>query len=181
MYIRITNRNINIHTMTLEGQYEYYRCVQHDFTEASKMVNSYVRDLYVLPKKFVENTGPALDKYIKDYSFAEGSRKSTTSYDAVLDFIDQLDDFTENTQTLYNEHKIHAYKSKVYLQKVESINERTTGKIVSEYAIDFIELTPELKELHASLKKIKSQADQMVDKLEQLELRWDSLRAQVRA
>ena len=64
--------------MTLEGQYEYYRCVQHDFTEAYKMVDSYVRDLYVLPKKFVESTGPVLDKYIKEYSFEGSGRKIAT-------------------------------------------------------------------------------------------------------
>jgi hypothetical protein len=157
--------------MGLETQYEYYRCAQHDFNEAYKLLNSYVSDLYMLPKKFIENTGPALDRYIKDYSFADEGKKNTTPFEAVIDFIDQLDDFTENTMKLFNEHKMHSNKSKVYLKKVEEMNEKTTGKIVSEYAVDFIELTPELIELQKGLKKIKVSADEMVDRLESLELR----------
>ena len=80
--------------MGLEAQYEYYRCVEHDFNEAYKLVNSYVSDLYVLPKKFVEDTGPALDRYIKEYSFADEGKRNTTPFETVLDFINQLDDFT---------------------------------------------------------------------------------------
>ena len=167
--------------MTLEGQYEYYRCVQHDFTEAYKMVDSYVRDLYVLPKKFVESTAPALDNYIKEYSFGDDKQRNVTPFDAVLDFIDQLDDFTENTQHLFQEHKLHAEMSSKYLKKVEWMTQKSSGKIVSEYAIDFIGLTPELKELNKGLKQIKVHADEMVDMLEKLELRWEGIRMQVRA
>ncbi len=167
--------------MTLEGQYEYYRCVQHDFNEAYKMVDSYVRDLYVLPKKFVENTGPALDNYIKDYHSGSNKLKITTPYDAVLDFIDQLDEFTEDTLQLFEEHKVYSEKRKNYLNKVENLKARTSGKIVSEFAVDFIELTPEVSELQKGLKKIKLHADEMVDKLERLELRWESLRVNARA
>jgi len=167
--------------MTLEGQYEYYCCAQHDFTEACKMVDSYVRDLYVLPKQFIETTGPALDKYIKEYTFRDEKGRSTTPYEAVLDFIDQLDDFTENTVNLYEEHKQHAERSKRYLSKVEWMVRKSSGKIISEYAIDFVSLTPELKELNKGLKQIKNQADEMVEMLEKLELRWEGLCMQVRA
>lgn len=167
--------------MTLEGQFEYYCCVQHDFSEACRMVDSYVRDLYVLPKKFVENTAPAINRYIKEYSFPEGEARNTTPFYAVLDFIEQLDDFTENTQNLYNEHKMHTERSKTYLRKVKRLSQKAAGKPVSTYAADFIELTPELSDLNKGLKRIKQQADEMVDMLEQLELRWDSLRVKVRA
>ena len=167
--------------MGLETQYEYYRCVQHDFNEAYKLLNSYVSDLYILPKRLIEDTGPALDRYIKDYSFTNEGKKNTTPFEVVIDFIEQLDDFTENTQKLYNEHKMHSNKSKAYLKKVEALNEKAMGKIVSEYAIDFIELTPELTELQKGLKRIKLQADEIVDRLETLELRWEGLRVKVRA
>ena len=82
---------------------------------------------------------------------------------------------------LFNDHKHHSDKSKAYLQKVEELKEKTTGKIVSEYAVDFIELTPELNELHKGLKSIKAQADEMVNRLERLELRWDRLKVKVSA
>jgi hypothetical protein len=36
-------------------------------------------------------------------------------------------------------------------------------------------------ELQRGLKQIKTQADEMVDKLERLELRWDSLKVKVSA
>ena len=167
--------------MSLEAQYEYYRCVQRDFNEAYKLLNSYVSDLYVLPNKLVQNTGPALDKYIKDYSFNDEGKRNTTPFDVVVDFINQLDDFTENTMRLFNEHKLHSDRSKAYLKKVEELSEKTRGKIVSEYAVDFIELTPELTDLQKGLKQIKIKADEMVDSLERLELRWDNLRVKVRA
>ena len=167
--------------MTLEGQYEHFRTAQRDFNEAHKLIDRYVKDLYVLPKKFVETTGTALDRYIREYTFPEGSSKNTTSFEAVLEFIDQLDDFTENTVDLLNQHKEHDTRSKAYLKKIEELNQRTNGKVISEFAIDFIELTPELTDLHKGLKQIKTQADAMVDKLERLELRWDKLQPKVRA
>jgi uncharacterized protein YlzI (FlbEa/FlbD family) len=167
--------------MTLEGQYEYYRCMQHDFNEAYKLVNRYVADIYMLPKKFVEDTGPTLDNYIKGYSFpAEGDR-GNSSFQNVVDFIEQLDEFSENTLKLYNEHKMHADRSKSYLRRIEELNQKNSGKIVSEFAIDYIELTPELTQLHKGLKQIKEKADEMVDKLERLELRWERLRVKVSA
>jgi hypothetical protein len=181
MLLRITRVNLNLHGMTLELQFQYYCCVQHDFTEAQKLVDSYVRDLYVLPKKFVESTGPALDRYIKEYSFADEKRKNATPYEAVLDFIDQLDDFTENTVALYEHHKKHAEKSRKYLNKVEWLSRKSKGKIVKEYAGEFIGLTPELSVLNNGLKQIKTQADEMVEMLEKLELRWEGLQMQVRA
>jgi hypothetical protein len=167
--------------MTLELQFEHYCCVQHDFAEATRLVDSYVRDLYVLPKKFVESTGPALDHYIKIYSFPDGKRKNVTPYDAVLDFIEQLDDFTENTMALYKGHKAHSEKSQRYLKKVEWMARKSKGKGLQEYAGDFVGLTSELSELNKGLKQIKVQADEMVDMLEQLELKWEGLRMEVRA
>ncbi|MDB5281763.1 MAG: hypothetical protein JWO06_838 [Bacteroidota bacterium] len=165
--------------MTLEGQYEYYRCIQHDFNEAYKMINRYVADLYVLPKKLVENTGPALDKYITEYSFPQTEGRNTTPYTAVLEFISQLDEFTAGTYDLYKEHQNHNNKSKAYLKKVEELNEKCMGRIISEYAVDYIQLTPELTELHEGLKKIKVRADEMVERLERLELRWENVRIKV--
>jgi hypothetical protein len=167
--------------MTLERQYENYRCAQRDFNEAYKLVDSYVKDLYLLPKKLVENTAPSLDRYIKDYSFSESGRKNTTSFDVVLDFIDQLDDFTEDTVNLFREYKIHAERRNAYMKKVEALNQKSAGRAEPELTIHFIELTPELTNLHNNLKHIKLLADEMVDKLERLELRWDCLRVNVSA
>ena len=167
--------------MTLERQLENYSCAQRDFNEAYKLVDNYVKDLYLLPKRLVENTAPALDKYIKEYSFPDGRAKNTTSFDVVLDFIDQLDDFTENTVHLFQEHKLHAERSKAYLRKVEGLKRKSAGKGAKESATAFVELTPELRELHNGLKHIKVQADEMVDKLERLELRWSILRVNVSA
>ena len=163
--------------MSLEVKYEYYRCMQHDFNEAYKLVNNYVSDLYNLPKNFVDTTGPVLDRYIKEYSFEDGQQ--STSFENVLEFIDQLDDFTEKTLNLYQEHKVHTDKSKKYLNKVADLKESVNGKIVSEYAVEFVELTPELTRLTHELKQIKEKADDMVNRLEKLELRWANLRVKV--
>jgi regulatory protein YycH of two-component signal transduction system YycFG len=145
------------------------------------LVNRYVGDLYKLPKQFIETTGPSLDKYIKDYSFPANGERDNVSFKAVMDFINQLDEFTEDTVVLFNEHKTHTDKSRAYLRKVEHLNEKSSGRIVSEYAIDYIELTPELTELQKGLKHIKTRADEMVEKLERLELRWADIRVKLRA
>jgi len=165
--------------MTLEGKYEYYRCVQHDFNEAYKIVNRCVSDLYMLPKKLVENTGPMLDQYVKEYSI-KGSN-ADSSLEVIIDFINQLDEFTQSTVELLNEHKQHAEKSKEYLKKVAELNEKCSGRMVSEYAVDYVELTPELTELNNGLKGIKSKADEMVNKLHSLEMKWEDIRMEVRA
>ncbi len=166
--------------MSLEVKYEYYRCMQHDFNEAYKLVNKYVNDLYVLPKNFVDTTGPILDKYIKEYN-ANTIGPNLTPMDTVVEFIDQLDEFTEKTLALFEQHKKHADRSKAYLHKVADLKDKCIGKIVSEYAVDFIELTPELTKLNDELRNIKKRADEMVDRLENLELRWENLRTKVRA
>jgi hypothetical protein len=166
--------------MSLEGKYEYYRCMQHDFNEAYKLISKYVQDLYILPKNFVDTTGPVLDRYIKEYNFNVAGPQ-TTSLDTVVEFIDQLDEFTEKTLTLFKQHKVHADKSKAYLTKVAQLNDKCMGKIVSEYAVEYVELTPELMKLNDELRTIKARADEMVERLEKLELRWESLRAKVHA
>lgn len=167
--------------ITFEGQYEYYRCVHHDFNKAYTMVNQYVSELYLLPKKLMDNTAEELNRYISDYKFRKGEKLNDSSYKTILDFIHQMDEFAEETQELYQMHKKHNDKSKVYLKRVEELNQKNAGRIVSEYAVEYISLTNELTTLHESLKKIKSKADEMVDKLERLELRWVNIRQKVRA
>lgn len=163
----------------VEGQYEYFRCINHDFNNAYKMVNDYVAELYILPKRLIDSTAPVLNKFITDYTFTPGG--DNIQFEIVLEFIQQLDEFTLETQTLYKEHRLHTDKSKTFLKKLGELNEKCSGRIVSEYALEYIHLTPELTELHEGLKRIKSKADQMVEKLEKLELRWKTLRVKARA
>ena len=162
----------------VEGQYEYFRCINHDFNNAYKMVNDYVAELYVLPKRLIDNTAPVLNKFISDYTFSTDG--NNIQFEIVLEFIHQLDEFTAETQTLYKEHKGHTDKSKTFLKKLSELNQKCSGRIVSEYAMEYIDLTPELTELHEGLKRIKCKADKMVEKLEKLELRWKTIRVRAR-
>ncbi|MBL0309447.1 MAG: hypothetical protein IPP77_07185 [Bacteroidetes bacterium] len=111
--------------ITFEGQYEYYRCVHHDFNNAYKMVNQYVSELYLLPKKLMDNTAEELNRFVTDYKFKKDEKISDGSYKTVLDFIQQMDEFAEETQDLYQMHKKHNDKSRVYLDKVEELNQKT--------------------------------------------------------
>ena len=65
------------------------------------------------------------------------------------------------------------------MNKVANLKDSVAGKIVSEYAVEFVELTPELSKLSSELKQIKEKADDMVSRLEKLELRWAHLRVKV--
>jgi len=162
----------------VEGQYEYFRCINHDFNSAYKMVNEYVAELYVLPKKMIDTTAPVLTRFISEYTITANGNNAP--YETVLEFIQQLDDFASETLELYQEHRIHSMRSKTYLTKLSELNDRNSGRMVSEYAVEYIDLTPELTELHESLKRIKQKADQMVDRLEKLELRWKTLQVKVK-
>jgi hypothetical protein len=166
--------------MTLEGKYEYYRCMHHDFNEANKLVNHYISDIYGLPKKFVEKTELVLNCFINS-SVKNENAKQESPLNPVIEFMEQLDDFTARTEKLYSQHCDYVSKSNEYMQRVSELEKKKCGRIISEYAVDYVELTPEVIKLQSGLKHLKEVADDLVTRLEKLELRWENLRYKVRA
>jgi hypothetical protein len=157
-------------------QFEQYNLSHHNFIEAYKMINEYVAELYRLPKRLVEDAGNALDNFCTEDQIPQADLKVKRSCAVVIDFMDQLDEFTVHTITLFNEHKHHVDETRRYIRKVSALQNKGLGKTEREEKEAYKELTAELNKLLSGLKKIKQSADEMVTRLEKLELRWERIK-----
>ena len=156
-------------------QFEQYNLSHHNFIEAYKMINEYVAELYHLPKKLVEDAGNALDIFCTEEETSGEGAKIKQSCTVVIDFMDQLDDFTVHTISLFNEHKKHVDETRKYIRTVSALKYTKQGK-PNQPEPDYKELTNQLNELLNGLKSIKYRADDMVIRLEKLELRWENIK-----
>ena len=161
------------------SQYEYYTALHNDFSEAYKTVNQYVISLYSLPKKFIEETGPMLDRFVREYSVPGSPRNHDLSTRAILDFVGQVDAFTLNTVELFDLHKKHVDNCVSYMKQVHQLETLHHTSSLSECANDYIGLTPQLQVLQNGLTEIKLKADNMVRRLEKLEVRWEKIKPRV--
>ena len=160
-------------------QLEQYNLSHHNFVEAYKMINEYVADLYQLPKKLVEDAGNALDNFCCEDSMSSTNIKLEKSCRVVIDFMDQLDEFTLQTIQLFNEHKKHVDATRIYIRKVYAIQAKPGINNASKEMQACNELTLELNKLLDGLREIKVKADEMVSRLEKLELRWENVRVKM--
>jgi hypothetical protein len=160
----------------INTQFEQYNLSHHNFIEAYKMINEYVAELYRLPTKLVEDAGSALDDFCSEEVKPDQSVKVKRSCTVVIDFMDQLDDFTVHTIQLFDEHKQHVEQTRQYIRKVSALQNKTKGKPGASLPQDYKELTEELNKLLNGLKSIKERADDMVSRLEKLELHWESIK-----
>ncbi|MDB5284473.1 MAG: hypothetical protein JWO06_3548 [Bacteroidota bacterium] len=161
------------------SRYEDYTALHNDFSEAYQVVNKYVLDLYIMPRKFIEETGPALDRFIREYSIPGTPRTHDLSTKSILEFISQVDAFTLDTVNLFNEHKGHVDGCALYMKKVKELERKHDAASMAECADEFLELAPDLLDLHSKLNRIKVQADVMVNRLAKLELRWVRIKTRV--
>ena len=160
-------------------QPEHFKKMTMDFYEAYQMVNEYIADLYNLPKKFVEEAEPAMERYMREYGEPGAPRKNVVSYPDVVDFMEQLDDLTLETLYLFKQHKMHFDKSTVYMKKV-TIGEMGVQKTAAATATaQKKQLISELSVLNAGLMDIKTKADEMVEKMERLEMKWFRLKKKI--
>ena len=159
--------------------FEQYNLSHHNFIEAYKMINEYVAELYRLPKKLVEDAGEALDNFCSEEDKPETSLKVQKSCTVVIDFMDQLDEFTVHTIHLFNDHKKHVDATRSYIRKVSALKSKYPTGCSSHEWEEYKKLTPELNNLLNGLKLIKSKADDMIVRLEKLELRWENIKVKM--
>jgi hypothetical protein len=160
-------------------QFEQYNLSHHNFIEAYKMINEYVAELYQLPQRLVEDAGSTLESFCCEEDKPQVSLKVKRSCSVVIDFMDQLDDFTLHTIQLFNEHKKHVDETRKYIRKVSALQNKCNNKPALSEPNEYNRLTHELNDLLNGLKKIKDRADEMVNRLEMLEFRWENIKPMV--
>lgn len=159
--------------------FEQYNLSHHNFIEAYKMINQYVAELYQLPKKLVEDAGQALDTFCCEESGTNTNFKVENTCEVIIDFMDQVDEFTVHTIRLFNEHKKHVDETKNYIRKVSALKAKYRNGNSPKELKEYNQLAPELNNLLEELKKIKGKADDMVVRLEKLEFRWENIKVEM--
>lgn len=164
----------------LNSTYEQYHLTHSNFVEAYKMVNEYVTELYKLPKRFLDETEGTMN-LISNKQFAPKSPSdSDSSMRDVVDFMNQLDEFTMHTIGLFNKHMAHIDETEVYMQHAMALEAKVDGTNLGEYAKEYAVLTPRVDELMQGLKQIKERADDTLAWLQKLEVKWEDVQVKVR-
>ena len=153
---------------SIHNNHKYYKALHDVFTVDYHQINEYILDLYNRPMQFIEETGPPLDRFLREYTLPGAPRPADMPTGAILEFIGQIDEFTGQTVSLFDEHKAHVDECAKYMQKVSVLKNNT--KSISQEEVEG--LTPQLISVHEGLKRIKEKADYMTGKLEKLESRW---------
>ena len=150
----------------------YYNALHDVFSVDYHEINQYVLDLYTRPKQFIAETGPPLDRFLREYTLPGAPRSVEVPTGAVLEFIGQIDEFTTQTVVLFDEHKAYVDQCARYMQKASGLRNSGSDIAADEVLPRLTELTPELISVHEGLKKIKEKADSMAEILARLQARW---------
>lgn len=164
----------------LNSAYENYHLTHSNFVEAYKMVNEYVTELYKLPKRFLDETEGTMNLISAKQFAPKSPSASDSSVRVVVDFMNQIDEFTQHTIGLFNKHMDHIDETEAYMQKAAALEQKIDIKNPGEYANEYAALTPRVNELMQGLKQIKERADETLGWLKQLELQWEDVQVKVR-
>lgn len=156
--------------------WHYYNALHDIFSVDYHEINQYILDLYNRPKQFIEETGPPLDRFLREYTLPGAPRSAGVSTGAILEFIGQIDEFSCQTAGLFNEHKAHVDQCTKYMQKASQLKTIEKHGPANRVVSELTDLTPELISVHEGLKQIKQKADSMAEKLEKLEARWGDVK-----
>ena len=157
-------------------QFDDYTTLHSNFAEYYVVINKYIMELYSMPRKFIVETGPVLDRFLREHTVPDVPKSSDNSSMSVLQFISHLDDFTIDTVKLFTEHKTHIAACAGYLKRVTELQTIYGDDETAQYIHESISLTPELVSLHNGLVAIKAKADAMIMRLKKLELKWDGIK-----
>jgi len=146
------------------------------FSESYKLINEYVGEVYQLPIKLIDETEPAFDRYIRDCVIPGEPSRNMQSLPVIVEFIDDLDQFTTETLELFDEHTRHLNKSTLYLRKLSGIQGKAKTPKLTATKVTYTQLGKELTQLNKDLKGIKERADEVVSQLEKLELTWRKIK-----
>ncbi len=157
------------------NNHQYFNALHDVFSVDYHEVNQYLLELYVRPKQFIDETGPPLDRFLREYTIPGLPRQNAVPTRAVLEFIGQIDEFSAQTSGLFDEHKAYVEECSKFMERASILKlpaEESNTEIISDYT----ELTPELIRVHQGLIKIKEKADFMAERLQNLQNRWSGIK-----
>jgi hypothetical protein len=163
-----------------QRDYSHYSLMHDTFSADYHEINQYILQLYHRPKQFIDETSAPLDRFLREYTVPGAPRKAEVPTHTVLDFISQMDEFTTHAAGLFSEHKAHVDMCANYMQKVTLLKEIEKGKHDEEIRLNYLELAPELVQVHEGLRKIKEKADSMAERLENLQNRWAGIKGAIK-
>jgi hypothetical protein len=158
---------------------QYYNALHTIFTVDYQQINQYVLDLYSRPKQFIDETGPSVERFLREYTLPGAPRGPELPTGVILDFIGQIDEFTSETSVLFNEHKAHVDQCDKYMQKVSAMQNITNNNSTEEMVPELMDITSELIYVHEGLKRIKEKASSMAERLGKLENRWATMKTAI--
>ncbi len=162
-----------------QRDYRHYSLMHDIFSADYREINQYVLEMYDRPKQFIDETSAPLDRFLREYTLPGVPRQAEVPAHAVLDFISQIDEFAAQTVGLFNEHKAHVDMCAQYMHKVELLKEVEHGTD-EEIRLNYMELAPELVDMHQGLKSIKEKADMMAEHLGKLQSRWAGIKGAIK-
>lgn len=160
---------------TTASRYEYFTVLHNNFKNLYPTVNHRVLNLYNGPKKFILETSPAIDRFLKSYAIPGQPGSMDIQRREMLDFIRQVDQFTRLTVYLFNLHKVHVDRCRDYLEAVSELDALNKGRTGGGKFELYISLTPQLVELHSGLRELNARAEVMDQGLDELKKLWQSL------
>jgi hypothetical protein len=164
-----------------QRDFRHYSVMHDMFSADYREVNKYVLELYNRPKQFMDETSAPLSRFLREYTIPGMPRQAEVPTRTVLDFISQIDDFAAETVGLFDEHKNHVTMCDQYMKKVALLKESEQSAVEEELRLNFMELAPELVHIQQDLKKIKLKADTMLQRLQNLQNRWDGMKEVLKA
>ena len=164
----------------LNSAFEHYHLTHNNFIEAYRMVNEYVTELYRLPKHFLDETEGTMNSISNKHFSPKAPSSNDKSMRVVVDFMNQLEEFTAHTIQLFNRHMDHIEATEVYMNKVKVLDSQSAGQKIDSFFPQYTKLTPEVDQLMEGLKQIKFRADETLSWLEKLEVKWEDVQVKIR-
>lgn len=157
--------------------YNQYLSLHQTFNEEHRTISRQITDLYLLPKKFMEENEKAIQLCLKNRKQETVPHHAELSPFGIRDFLFTVEDFKLQTMELFFEHRLHIDKCTVYVLKVTELQDKFRSKNTPEYEEEFVKLIPQVEELRAGLNNLLVKAKQMAKQLEVIQLRWNKIKS----
>ncbi len=165
-------------TNTTTGYPNNYELVLNEFNSACDALNKSILQFYLAPKNFFKKAGPLLDKFVTRFP-VKGKKTDKKSLKTVVKFMDELDEFTQKTIELYEDHMVYSAESGSYFERVKALSEKYKDN-PALFTREFAQLTPEYIVLQNDLGQIREKAVEVSAMMKELDEKWKELSLKIK-